>query len=179
MNRQDRHLIQIQLLILQMERQLVIITAMIVRQRRRWGLRRGQQRHIRYWVRPWLTQAEHEEEGQYTRLVAMLKFDYPMAYRNFIWMPPELFQEQEQRLGPEIQRERTWMREPLSPRLKGGFGGGENVNPVGVLVSGVELLSLLVPMAVTGGEMTHCWGKWRSVLAACCIGRCCEIGTLC
>ena len=33
-------------------------------------------------------------------------------------MPPELFQELEQRLGPDIQRERTWMREPLSPRLK-------------------------------------------------------------
>ena len=50
----------------------------------------------------------------------MLELDDPMAYRNFIRMPPELFQELEleQRLGPEIQRERTWMRGPLSPGLK-------------------------------------------------------------
>ena len=33
-------------------------------------------------------------------------------------MPPKLFQELEQRLGPEIQREWTWKRDPLSPGLK-------------------------------------------------------------
>ena len=35
---------------------------------------------------------------------------------------------------------------------EGGFGGGEKVN--GVLVSGIVLLSLLVP--VTCGDMTRC-----------------------
>ena len=34
------------------------------------------------------------------------------------------------------------------------FGGGEKPNPAGVLVSGIGLLSLLVP--VTGGDMTRC-----------------------
>ena len=77
-----------------------------------------QRRHRRYWVRPWLTQAEHEEEGQYTRLMSRLELDDPMAYRNFIWISPEHFQELEQRLTPELQRERTWIREPLSPGLK-------------------------------------------------------------
>ena len=48
----------------------------------------------------------------------MLELDDPMAYRNFILMPPELFQELEQRLGPEIQRDRSWIRDPLSPGLK-------------------------------------------------------------
>ena len=48
----------------------------------------------------------------------MLELDDPMAYQNFIRMPPELFQELKQRLGPEIQRERTRMRDPGSPRLK-------------------------------------------------------------
>ena len=107
---------QIQLLILQMERQLVIITAMIDWLRRRWGLRPGHRRQRRCWVRPWLSQAEHKEEGQYTRLMPTLELVDPMAYRNFIRMPPELFQELEQRLGPEMQR--TWMRDPLSPGLK-------------------------------------------------------------
>ena len=41
-----------------------------------------------------------------------------MAYQNFIRIPPELFQELEQRLTPEHQTERTWMMEPLSPGLK-------------------------------------------------------------
>ena len=109
---------QIQLLTLQMERQIVIITAMIDRLRRRWGLQRGQRRQRRYWVRPWLSQAECEEEGQYTRLMPTLELDDPMAYQNCIRMLPELFQELEQRLGPDIQRERTWMRDPLSPGLK-------------------------------------------------------------
>ena len=75
-------------------------------------------RRRRYWVRPWLTQAEHEEESQYTRLMPRLELDDPMAYRNFIRMPPELFQELEQRFAPELQREKTLMREPLSPGLK-------------------------------------------------------------
>ena len=80
MDRHNRDLLQIQFLILQMERQLVIIPAMIDRLRRRWGLRRGQQRQRRYWVRPWLSQAEHGEEGQYSRLMPMLELDDPMAY---------------------------------------------------------------------------------------------------
>ena len=41
--------------------------------------------------------------------VLRLELDDPVAYRNFIRMPPELFQELEQRLAPELQRE---MREP-------------------------------------------------------------------
>ena len=110
MDRRNRDLMQIQFLILQMERQLVIITAMIDRLRRRWGLQRGQRRPRRYWVRPWLSQSECEEEGQYTRLMPMLELHDPMGYRNFIRMPPELFQELEQRFGPEIQKERTRMR---------------------------------------------------------------------
>ena len=41
-------------------------------------------------------QALAEEEGQYTRLMPRLQLDDPMAYQNFIWMPPQLFQELEQ-----------------------------------------------------------------------------------
>ena len=41
---------------------------------------------------------------------------------------------------------------------EGGFGGGEKLNPAGVLVSGMGLLSLLVP--VTGGDITRCWEEF-------------------
>ena len=97
----------------------VSISAMIERVRRRWDLPIfRQRRHRRYKVRPWLTQAEHEKEGEYARLMQRLELDDPMAYQNFIRMPPQLFQELEQRITAELQRARTWMREPVSPGLK-------------------------------------------------------------
>ena len=65
--------------------------------RSRWGLPViRQRRHRRYRFRPWLGRAEREEEGQYTRLIPRLQLDDPMAYQNFILMPPELFQDREQ-----------------------------------------------------------------------------------
>ena len=115
MDREDRNLAQLQLLLLEMERQLLIISAMIDRVRSRWGLPViRQRRHRRYRFRPWLGWAEREEEGQYTRLMPRVQLDEPMAYQNFICMPSELFQELEQRITAELQRERTWMRDPRS-----------------------------------------------------------------
>ena len=48
----------------------------------------------------------------------MHHLDDPMAYRNFIQMPPELCQELEQRITAEFQRDRTLMRDPVSPGVK-------------------------------------------------------------
>ena len=49
---------------------------------------------------------------------------------------------------------------------EGGFGGGEKPNPADVMVSGIGLLSLLVP--VTGGDMTRCWEEFALCDAFCC-----------
>ena len=119
MDRHNRNLVQLQLLLLEMERQLLIISAMIDQLRSRWGLPGGlpvmrQRRHRRYRSRSWLTRAELEEEGQYSRPMPRLHLDDPMAYRNFIQMPPEL----EQRITVESQRDRTLMRDPVSPEVK-------------------------------------------------------------
>ena len=57
-----------------------------------------QRRHRRYKFRPWPKWAELEEEGQYSRPMLMHHLDDPMTYRNFIHMPPELYQELEQRI---------------------------------------------------------------------------------
>ena len=104
-----------------MERQLLIIAAMIDWLRSKWGLPGGlpvirQRRHRRYRFRPWPTWAELEQEGQYSRPMPMLQLD--MTYRNFIHMPPELCQELEERITAEFQRDRTLMRDPVSPGLK-------------------------------------------------------------
>ena len=113
MDRRDRNLAQLQLLLLEMDRQLLIISAMIDQLRSRWGLPSGlpvirQSRHRRYRFRPWLTRAELEEEGQYSRPMPRLHLHDPMAYRNFI--QPELYQELEQRITAEFLRDRTLMR---------------------------------------------------------------------
>ena len=122
MDRHKRNLAQLQLLLLEMERQLLIISAMIDWLRSRWGLPGGlpvrQRRHTRYRFRPWPTRAELEEEGQYSKPMPMYLLDDLMAYRNYIQMPPELYQELEQRITAEFQRDRTLMRDPVSPGVK-------------------------------------------------------------
>ena len=123
MDRHDKNLAQLQLLLLEMERQLLIISAIIDRLRSTWGLPGGlpvirQRIHRRYRFRPWPTRAELEEEGQYSRPMPMHHLDDPMAYSNLIQMPPELCQELEQRITAEFQRDRTLMRDLVSPGVK-------------------------------------------------------------
>ena len=89
----------------------------------RWSLPGGlpvirQRRHKRYRFRPWPTRAELEEEGQCSRPMPMHHLDDPMAYRNFIQMLPELYQELEQRITAEFQRDRTLIRDTVSPGVK-------------------------------------------------------------
>ena len=119
MDRHDRNLAQLQLLLLEMERQLLIISAILDRLRSKWGLPVIRQtRYRRNRFNPWPTQAELEQEGQYSRPMPMLQLDDPMAYRIFILMPPDLCQELEQRITAEFQRDRILMRDRVSPGLK-------------------------------------------------------------
>ena len=122
MDRHNTNLAQFQLLLLEMERQLLIISAMIDHMRSRWGLPGSlpvirQRRHRRYRFRPWATWAELQEEGQYSRPMPMHHLDDTMACRNFIEMLHELCQELEQRITAEFQRDRT-LRDPVSPGVK-------------------------------------------------------------
>ena len=74
----DTNLAQLQFLLLEMERQLLIISAMTDRLRNRWGLPGGlqvtrQRRHRRYRFRPWPTWAEPGESVQQTDANAPLR----------------------------------------------------------------------------------------------------------
>ena len=113
MDRHDRNLAQLQPLLLEKERQLLIISAMIDQLRSRCGLPVIIPRHRRYRFRPWSTRAELKEEGQYSR--PMHHLDYPMAYGNFIQMLPELYQELAKSINAECQRDRTLMRDTVNP----------------------------------------------------------------
>ena len=96
----DRHVINLallQLLLLEMERQLLIISDMID-----WLPVITQRRHRRYRFRPWPIRADLEEEGHYSRPMPMLHLVDSMAYRNYIQMLPKLYQELEQRITAEF-----------------------------------------------------------------------------
>ncbi|XP_041373483.1 putative nuclease HARBI1 [Gigantopelta aegis] len=54
----------------------------------------------------------------YDQLLVELRREDQRAFKNFLRMPPEMYDELVQRVGPRITKERTWYREPLDPGLK-------------------------------------------------------------
>ncbi len=68
------------------------------------------------WVRPWLLR--RMEHGQYHQLMRELEVEDVPAFRNFLRMDPQMFQELLLRVGPRIEKHQTWFRSPLEPGLK-------------------------------------------------------------
>ena len=84
--------------------------------------RRVQRRRVRrrrMWVRPWLER--RIELGQYTRLMEELRVEDVPAFKNFLRMGPDMFQELLQRLVPRLTKIDTFCRKALSPGLKLAF----------------------------------------------------------
>ena len=71
------------------------------------------------WVRPWLER--RIELGQYTRLMEELRVEDVPAFKNFLRMGPDMFQELLQRLVPRLTKIDTFCRKALSPGLKLAF----------------------------------------------------------
>ena len=71
------------------------------------------------WVRPWLER--RIELGQYTRLMEELRVEDVRAFKNFLRMDPDMFQEILQRLVPRLTKIDTFCRKALSPGLKLAF----------------------------------------------------------
>jgi hypothetical protein len=68
--------------------------------RRRRHRRRQQIRAV--WTRNWITR--RPEQGLYDRLMVELKNEDPIAFQNFMRMPPDMFDELLQRLTPGSPR---------------------------------------------------------------------------
>ena len=68
------------------------------------------------WVRPWILR--RPLFGQYSRLLEELKIEDVRAFKNFIRMDPEIFQELLQRLTPRLTKQDTFFRKALTPGLK-------------------------------------------------------------
>lgn len=68
------------------------------------------------WVREWL--ARRQEFGQYDRLLTELHKEDQRGYKNYLRITPDLFQEMVEKLTPRLQKQSTFMREPLQVGLK-------------------------------------------------------------
>jgi len=76
--------------------------------------RRRQRRTV--WVRPWLER--RVQLGQYTRLMEELRLEDVRAFKNFVRVEPEMFEEIVQRVSHRIWKQDTAYRKSLQPGLK-------------------------------------------------------------
>ena len=88
---------------------------MIIRLRRR-VLPQRRRRTPVIWIRQWLRR--REDRGQYHYLVAQLYHEDQPAFTNFMLMSPKILPEIERRLTPDLQKQTTFLLEPLRPDLK-------------------------------------------------------------
>jgi hypothetical protein len=68
------------------------------------------------WVREWLTRRHWF--GQYDSLLTELHKEDQRGYKNYLRITPDLFQEMAEKLTPRLQKQSTFMREPLQVGLK-------------------------------------------------------------
>jgi len=108
----DKLRLQYKIAILQHQQNLMELALhqIHVTRRRR---RRGQRR---YWVRPWI--GRRRQFGLYDQLLVELRNEDQKAFKNFMRMPPEMFDELLTRMGPRISKQNTNYREALEPGLK-------------------------------------------------------------
>lgn len=109
--------INIDHVVLLMQNQLAAMAQVhqhLVDRRRRRRLRRRVVRNI--WVRDWIRR--RPELGLYDRLMVELRNEDPQAFKNFMRMPPEMFDEVVARLTPVLTKKTTRWRAPLEPGLK-------------------------------------------------------------
>ena len=68
------------------------------------------------WVREWL--ARRPVFGQYDQLLNELHAQDKKGYKNFLRITPELFHEMVEKLTPRLEKQKTFMRDPLDVGLK-------------------------------------------------------------
>ncbi|KAG0706164.1 hypothetical protein GWK47_031885 [Chionoecetes opilio] len=84
-----------------------------VRGRRRW--RRGQRKR-QFWTRAWILR--RRQFGLCDQLMVELRREDPKSFRNFMRMPPEMFDEILELVRGRLTKQHKWFREPLEPGLK-------------------------------------------------------------
>ena len=75
--------------------------------------RRVRRRHI--WTRPWLHPDRRRQFGIYDQLMVELRREDQRAFRKFLRMPTEMYDEILERVRHRLSKQRTWYRKPLDP----------------------------------------------------------------
>ena len=88
----------------------IVVAQAVLHQRRR------RRRNRTVWVKPWLQR--RDLLGQYGRLMAELRDEDILAFRNFLRVEPAMSNELLNRLGERLTKKDTWYREALGPGLK-------------------------------------------------------------
>ena len=97
-----------------------------IRQRRRVAvvqfvvdhLLRRDQAARRFWTRSWLTQEKRLEQGAYYNLLVEMEAGDPSGFTNFLRVNSDMFYELEGRVHDRIEKQLTFLREPLEPGLR-------------------------------------------------------------
>ena len=77
--------------------------------------RKQRKRRVR-WVKSWI--GRRRQFGLYDQLMVELRNEDQRAFKNFLRMPPEMYDELLERVGPRIAKQHTSCRAPLEPGLK-------------------------------------------------------------
>jgi len=80
--------------------------------------RRRRRQRRRWWSRAWLSPERRRQFGLYNQLMVELRREDSQSFKNFMRMPPEMFDELLQRVGPRITKQHTFFRAPIEPGMK-------------------------------------------------------------
>ena len=127
------------------------VVHLIQRRRRRMAPRRR-----RVWVRQWLDVDRRLQYGHYHRLMCELRYEDPSSYFNLLRVPPNMFDELLESLGPLITKQDTPYWKALEPGLKLAM-------PMRHLASGVRYASMEFDFRVPHNTMSVCVRKVRGV----------------
>lgn len=78
--------------------------------------KKGKRKRRTLWVRDWLSR--RHIHGHFDHLLAELHREDQKSYKNFLRIPPDLFEEMVGKLTPHLEKKTTFMREPLEVGLK-------------------------------------------------------------
>ena len=106
--------LQLQLAVLRERNRLARIRLLFANLQRH----RRRRRPRRWWCRPWLSTRRREKYGLYDQLMVELRREDTETFRNFMRMPPEMFDEILDRVGPRLRKKYTNFRLPLEPGMK-------------------------------------------------------------
>ena len=84
----------------------------IVKQQRQRNERR------RLLCREWLGPLRRRQFGLFDQLMVELRMEDPASFRNFLRMPPEMFDQILTRITPRIVKEHTWFRSHFEQGMK-------------------------------------------------------------